>query len=67
MDNIYSAYMRKMADIYITRFTEFSLGALAAIIEYMRAEVMTLIRAASLLAEGVPLEKRRRIFEALVK
>jgi V/A-type H+-transporting ATPase subunit C len=33
----------------------------------MRAEVMTLIRAASLLAEGVPLEKRRRIFEALVK
>jgi len=67
MDNIYPAYMRKMADIYITRFTEFSLGALAAIIEYMRAEVMTLIRAASLLAEGVPLEKRRRIFEALVK
>jgi len=36
--------MRKMADIYITRFTEFSLGALAAIIEYMRAEVMTLYK-----------------------
>jgi len=67
MDNIYPAYMRKMADIYITRFTEFSLGALAAIIEYIKAEVLTLIRAASLLAEGVPLEKRRRIFEALTR
>ncbi len=67
MDNIYSAYVKKMVDIYIARFTEFSLGALAAVVEYMKAEVLTLIRAASLLAEGVPLEKRRRIFDALAR
>ncbi len=67
MDNIYPAYMRRLADIYIMRFTEFSLGALAARLEYMRAEVMAIVRAASLIAEGVTLEKRRRFFEALAK
>jgi V/A-type H+-transporting ATPase subunit C len=67
MDNIYPAYIKQLADIYIARFSEFSLGALAAHIEYLRAEVMTLIRAASLLVEGVPVEKRRKIFEPLIR
>jgi Archaeal/vacuolar-type H+-ATPase subunit C len=57
MDNIYPAYARILSDIYTVRFSEFSLGALAAHLEYMRAEVLALIRAASLLAEGVPAEK----------
>ncbi|MFN3804092.1 MAG: V-type ATPase subunit [Pyrobaculum sp.] len=67
MDNIYPAYVRKLADTYMVKFSEFSLGALAARLEYMRAEVMAIIRAASLIAEGVSLEKRRKIFEALAR
>jgi len=67
MDNIYSAYVKRLSDIYTVRFSEFSLGALAAHLEYMRAEVMTLIRAASLLVEGVPAEKRRKVFEPLTR
>jgi V/A-type H+-transporting ATPase subunit C len=67
MDNIYSAYVKRLSDIYTARFSEFSLGALAAHLEYMRAEVMTLIRAASLLVEGVPAEKRRKVFEPLTR
>lgn len=67
MDNIYPAYVRKLADIYMVKFSEFSLGALAARLEYMRAEVMAVVRAASLIAEGVSLEKRRKIFEALAR
>ncbi|AAL63005.1 V-type ATPase subunit [Pyrobaculum aerophilum] len=67
MDNIYPAYIKRLSDIYTARFSEFSLGALAAHLEYMRAEVLTLIRAASLLAEGVPAEKRRKIFEPLTR
>jgi len=66
MDNIYPAYMRKLADIYLA-FSEFSLGALIAQIEYMRAEVVTIMRAASLIAEGVSVEKRRGVFEALIR
>lgn len=65
MDNIYPAYVKKLSDIYTVRFSEFSLGALATHLEYMRAEVMTLMRVASLLAEGVPAEKRRKVFEPL--
>ncbi|ABL88226.1 H+-transporting ATP synthase subunit C [Pyrobaculum islandicum DSM 4184] len=67
MDNIYPAYVKKLSDIYIARFSEFSLGALAAHLEYMKAEVITLIRVAALLAEGVPTEKRRRVFEPLTR
>jgi V/A-type H+-transporting ATPase subunit C len=67
MDNIYSAYVKRLSDTYTARFSEFSLGALAAHLEYMRAEVMTLIRAASLLVEGVPAEKRRKVFEPLIR
>ncbi|MCI4447163.1 MAG: V-type ATPase subunit [Pyrobaculum sp.] len=67
MDNIYSAYVKRLSDIYTVRFSEFSLGTLAAHLEYMRAEVMTLIRAASLLVEGVPAEKRRKVFEPLTR
>jgi V/A-type H+-transporting ATPase subunit C len=67
MDNIYPAYVKKLSDIYTVRFSEFSLGALATHLEYMRAEVMTLMRAASLLAEGVPAEKRRKVFEPLTR
>jgi V/A-type H+-transporting ATPase subunit C len=67
MDNIYPAYVKKLSDIYTVRFSEFSLGALAAHLEYMRAEVMTLMRVASLLAEGVPVEKRRKVFEPLTR
>jgi Archaeal/vacuolar-type H+-ATPase subunit C len=67
MDNIYPAYVKKLSDIYTVRFSEFSLGALATHLEYMRAEVMTLMRVASLLAEGVPAEKRRKIFEPLTR
>jgi V/A-type H+-transporting ATPase subunit C len=33
----------------------------------MRAEVMTLVRAASLLVEGVPAEKRKKVFEPLTR
>jgi V/A-type H+-transporting ATPase subunit C len=67
MDNIYPAYVKKLSDIYTVRFSEFSLGALGAHLEYMRAEVMTLVRVASLLAEGVPAEKRRKVFEPLTR
>ncbi|ABP49634.1 MULTISPECIES: V-type ATPase subunit [Pyrobaculum] len=67
MDNIYPAYVRRLADIYMSRFSEFSLGALVAHLEYLKAEITTLIRAASLLAEGVPMEKRKKIFEALAR
>jgi V/A-type H+-transporting ATPase subunit C len=67
MDNIYPAYVKKLSDIYTVRFSEFSLGALVAHLEYMRAEVMTLMRVASLLAEGVPVEKRRKVFEPLTR
>jgi V/A-type H+-transporting ATPase subunit C len=67
MDNIYPAYVKKLSDIYTVRFSEFSLGALATHLEYMRAEVMTLMRVASLLAEGVPAEKRRKVFEPLTR
>ena len=67
MDNIYPAYVKQLSNIYTAKFSEFSLGALAAHIEYLRAEVMTLIRVASLLAEGVPAEKRRKIFEPLTR
>jgi V/A-type H+-transporting ATPase subunit C len=67
MDNIYPAYVKKLSDIYTVRFSEFSLGALATHLEYMRAEVITLMRAASLLAEGVPAEKRRKVFEPLTR
>jgi V/A-type H+-transporting ATPase subunit C len=67
MDNIYPAYVKKLSDIYTVRFSEFSLGALATHLEYMRAEVMTLMRVASLLAEGVPVEKRRKVFEPLTR
>jgi len=67
MDNIYPAYMKKLSDIYMARFTEFSLGALAAQLEYMRAEVVTIIKAASLIAEGISAEKRKEIFEPLIK
>jgi Archaeal/vacuolar-type H+-ATPase subunit C len=67
MDNIYPAYVKKLSDIYTVRFSEFSLGALATYLEYMRAEVMTLMRVASLLAEGVPAEKRRKVFEPLTR
>jgi len=67
MDNIYPAYVKKLSDIYTVRFSEFSLGALATHLEYMRAEVMTLMRVASLLAEGVPTEKRRKVFEPLTR
>lgn len=67
MDNIYPAYVKKLSDIYTARYSEFSLGALAAHLEYMRAEVMTLVRAAALLAEGVPTEKRRKVFEPLAR
>ena len=67
MDNIYPAYMKKLADIYVARFTEFSLGALIAQIEYIRAEIVAIMRAASLIAEGVSIEKRKDIFEALIR
>ena len=67
LDNLYPAYMRRLADTYASTFTEFSLGALAALAEYMRAEVLAIIRAAAMIAEGVPVERRRRVFEALVR
>lgn len=66
MDNMYPAYMLNLANIYTIRYTEFSLGALAAHLEYLRAEVVLLIRAASMIVEGVPQEKRREVFEPLV-
>ncbi|MEM4898434.1 MAG: ATPase, partial [Pyrobaculum sp.] len=61
------AYVKKLSDIYIVRFSEFSLGALAAQLEYMKAEVLMLVKAAALLSEGVAAEKRGRIFEPLVR
>lgn len=67
LDNIYPAYMKKLSSIYIVRFSEFSLGALAAQLEYMKAEVLMLIKAAALLTEGVSVEKRGKIFEPLVR
>lgn len=67
LDNMYPAYMRTLADIYVARYSEFSLGALAAGLEYMRAETVALTRAAAMVAEGVPQEKRREVFEPLIK
>ncbi|MEM4081160.1 MAG: V-type ATPase subunit [Pyrobaculum sp.] len=67
LDNMYPAYVKKLSDIYIVRFSEFSLGALAAQLEYMKAEVLMLVKAAALLSEGVAAEKRGRIFEPLVR
>ncbi|MEZ0319907.1 MAG: V-type ATPase subunit [Pyrobaculum sp.] len=67
MDNIYPAYVKSLADIYIVKFSEFSLGTLAAHLEYLRAEVTTILRAAALLAEGISVEKRRQIFEPLTR
>ncbi|MCC6020167.1 MAG: V-type ATPase subunit [Thermoproteaceae archaeon] len=67
LDNLYPAYMRRLADTYASTFTEFSLGALAALAEYMRAEVLAIIRAAAMIVEGVPVERRKRVFEALVR
>jgi V/A-type H+-transporting ATPase subunit C len=67
LDNLYPAYMRRLADVYVSTFSEFSLGALAAVAEYMRAEILAVIRAAAMIVEGVPVERRKRVFEALVR
>lgn len=67
LDNTYPAYMKALADTYVIRYSEFSLGALAAGLEYMRSETVAVIRAAAMVAEGVSQEKRREVFEPLIR
>jgi V/A-type H+-transporting ATPase subunit C len=65
LDNAYPAIMRKLADACIVECSEFSLGSLLALLEYMRAEAMLIVKAAAMLVEGVSVEKRRSYFAPL--